>query len=256
MTTLDNNLYLIAVLNKYSISPMQQAEIATIQNVLFPHIEAWGQGHIAEVMIGGSHAKGTAIRGGTDIDFFVSVSSAATQFTLAHIYDSLFRDLGSAGFNPRRQNVSMGINIVGKSVDIVPARRHAQQGNDHWLYSTKRQSHMQTNIQRHIHEIQSSGRIDEIRLMKAWRNRKGLDFPSFYLELVVLRALHGRLRGDLANNIVAVLEFIRDQLASIRIVDPSNTNNIISEQLTPSEKATVAISAGRSLNSPWNTEFV
>lgn len=256
MTTLDNNLYLLTVLNKYSISLIQQAEIAIIQNVLFPHIRAWGQGHIADVMIGGSHAKGTAVRGGTDIDFFVSVSSAATQYTLAHIYDSLFRDLGTAGFNPRRQNVSIGINIAGKSVDVVPARRHAQQGNDHWLYSTKRQSHIQTNIQRHIREIQGSGRIDEIRLMKAWRNRKGLDFPSFYLELVVLRAMHGRLRGDLANNVVAVLVFIRDQLATTRIVDPSNTNNIISDQLNPSEKATVALSASRSLNSPWNKEFV
>jgi predicted nucleotidyltransferase len=255
MTTLDNNLYLIGVLNRYSITPLQQAEIVAIQQVIFPVIRAWGKHYIADVSTGGSHAKGTAVRGGTDIDFFVSLSSTATQFTLANIYDTLFADMKSAGFNPRRQNVSMGINIGGKSVDIVPARRQSQYGGDHWLYSTKRQTHMQTNIQRHISEIQNSGRIDEIRLMKAWRNRKGLDFPSFYLELVVLRALHGRLRGDLANNVVAVLVFIRDQLATTRIVDPSNTNNIISDQLNPTEKATLALSAGLSLNSPWTTEF-
>lgn len=255
MTDIDINRYLNGVLNQYSITLLQRAEISAIEKVILPVINAWGQGHIADISTGGSHAKGTAVKGGTDIDYFVSVSSSATQFTLAHIYDTLFKDLNSAGFNPRRQNVSIGIKIAGKSVDIVPARRQSQFGGDHWLYSTKRRSHMQTNIQRHISTIQKSGRIDEIKLIKIWRNRKGLDFPSFYLELVVLRALAGRLHGDLANNIAAVLVFIRDQITTARIVDPSNTNNIISEQLNDTEKSILAISARQALGNPWNQEF-
>ena len=203
----------------------------------------------------GSFAKGTAVRTGTDIDLFISLSSN-TPDTLAQIYNSLFITLTHAGFQPKRQNVSLNIRVGAWDVDMVPAKRHSQYGADHSLYSNRSGSWLQTNVGKQIALVSGSGRLDEIRLLKIWRNRRGLDFPSFYLELAVIRALSGARQGNLATNIVTALEFLRDQLANARIIDPANTNNVISDTLDASGKRVVSAAAGAALRSNWGNEFV
>ena len=194
------------------------------------------------------------MRTGTDIDLFVSLSSTTTE-TLREIYETLFNALASAGYQPRRQNVSMCIRYGSFDVDIVPAKRQSQYGDDHTLYSNRTGTWLKTNVARHIAEVQGSGRLDEIRLLKIWRNRRGLDFPSFYLELVAIRALQGRWSGDLSGNVIATLEFVRDQIMTARFVDPANTNNIISETVAAGGKHTLAAAADAALGSSWELEF-
>ena len=140
-------------------------------------------------------------------------------------------------------------------VDLVPAKRQSQYGDDHSLYSNKSKTWLKTNVTTHISEVGNSGRTDEIRLMKIWRNRRGLSFPSFYLELLVIRALHGQKYGDLSKNIVTVFEFMRDQMLTANFIDPANTNNIVSDTLTSIEKSTLAAAAKAALASSWDGEF-
>ena len=96
--------------------------------------------------------------------------------------------------------------------------------------------------------------------MKLWRNQKGLDFPSFYLELSVIRALSaGPLPGPLSDHaltmlsqrVMAVFEYLRDSFPAARIADPANTNNIISEDLTAQEKAKVSAAAKAARAASW-----
>ena len=72
-----------------------------------------------------------------------------------------------------------------------------------------------------------SGRREEIRIIKLWRQQNALDFPSFYLELTVLDALSGKRIGDLANNVWSVFEYLQDNFARARVIDPANTNRSI-----------------------------
>ena len=202
----------------------------------------------------GSFAKGTAVRSGTDIDLFISLSFNTPE-TLKGIYNTLFAALSNSALQPRRQDVSIGIRIASAyDVDLVPARKQGLLGNDHSLYSARRDTWMQTNVTKHIALIQTCGRLDEIRLMKIWRNRRHLDFPSFFLELATIRALAGR-RPALSNNVVATLEFLRDHLRNVRIVDPANTNNVVSDTLSDAAKQAVAVAARAALASTWENEF-
>jgi len=246
--------YLRQVLAQYAVDTGPYSAVRQVQGLLEPTINQWGGQLVLSVEPSGSFAKGTAIRSGTDIDLFVSLSST-TEDSLSNIYQTLFNALDGAGFKPRKQNVSIGMRIGSYDVDVVPGRRQSGYGSDHWLYSNKRQSHLQTNVSRHIADVSQSGRTDEIRLLKIWRNRRGLTFPSFYLELAAIRALHGRLTGNLSSNVVVALEFLRDSLEGARFVDPSNTNNIISDDLTANEKRSIASAARAALQSSWGAEF-
>ena len=75
-----------------------------------------------------------------------------------------------------KQNVSVRINLNGLEVDITPARKQTGNTNDHWLYVSKLDTRKQTNIQKHINDISQSGRINEIKLLKIWRELNHLDF--------------------------------------------------------------------------------
>lgn len=86
--------------------------------------------------------------------------------------------------------------------------------------------------------------------MKLWRNQKNLDFPSFYLEMVVIEALRGS-HGTLSQNVVRVLTYLRDTFMTARFVDPANTNNVISDDLTLVERSAIASRASMALTQTW-----
>jgi len=74
----------------------------------------------------------------------------------------------------------------------------------------------------------------------------GLDFPSLYLELFTIRSLSGRSYSTLAENMLHALKTIGSSLASTRIEDPANTNNVLSDDLKLAEKQAIAHLASRS----------
>ena len=188
---------------------------------------------------------------GTDIDLFISLSEQTPE-TLAQIYGSLWSNMKAAGYEPRRQNVSIGVTVGGYRVDLVPAKRQNLLSTDHSLFRRKANTWTKTNIDTHVQTVSGSGRTAEIRIIKLWRNQKGLEFPSFCLELTVIRALAGKF-GTLSENVWSVFEYLRDKFVAARVVDPANSNNVISDDLTLAEKNAVKVAAQRALNaSDWN----
>lgn len=136
---------------------------------------------------------------------------------------------------------------MGYKIDFVPGKRQSQYGSDHSLYKRKADTWTQTNIDKHITIVIKSKRIKEIKLCKIWRQLHTLDFPSFYLELATIDCLKSKKYDDLANNFFAVLEFLAGDFKNKRYIDPANTNNIISDDLTMSEKQTIKTTAGKML---------
>lgn len=247
--------YLRAILAREQVDTSARSPVLGVQRTVNPVIQEWAGAHLAGISPSGSFAKGTANRTGTDIDLFVSLSSSL-NWTLKDIYDSLFRRLQQAGFTPRRQNVSIGCRIGIYDVDVVPAKRQTSTGSDHSLYRRKADTWTKTNVGNHIGLVSRSGRIEEIRIIKLWRKQKGLEFPSFYLELTTIAALSGRRSGNLANNVWAVLEYLRDKFPNARVVDPANTNNVVSDDVSGTDKASVAATAARALMAKDWSEIV
>jgi hypothetical protein len=218
-------------------------------NHLIQVIQAWAGQYLIALKYSGSIAKGTAIAGSSDVDLFVSLSAdvlTGRTPTLSTLYASLNNYLSAAGYVTRQQNVSIRVIAAGLSVDIVPGVKHRGNTNDHSLYKRKADTWRQTNIDTHISHVRDSGRVPEIKGIKIWRNLNGLDMSSFYLELVVLRALHGKRFGNTADNLMTSLLFLANDFPNASIYDPANTNNCISDELTAAEKTRVATVARQS----------
>lgn len=241
--------YVSQVLKKYEVLKGQLSPAEQTANKIAPVIRRWAGSWLHSIGFSGSYAKGTAVRGGSDIDIFISLKSD-TPGTLKDNYDKLAQFASQNGWSPRRQNVSIGVNNNGVAVDLVPARIQAGYQNWHSLYKSKSNNWTQTNVALHISTVGNSNRIDEIRAIKIWRNLRGIDFPSFYLELTVINALYGHRTNTLASNVLTALRYIADSLPSARVDDPANTNNCISADLTLAEKQTIASKARVSAQAP------
>ncbi len=244
--------YVEGILQKYSVNSAS-AKIAA-DNVA-PAIRRWAGNQLATLQYSGSFAKGTANNISTDIDLFISLKSDTSE-TLKVIYDGVFELARGQGWAPVRQNVSIGTSVSGKKLDLVPGKIQAGYQNVHSLYKRKTGFWTQTNVKAQIDTVVNSGRVKEIRAIKAWRTLHKLTFPSFYLELSVINALKGRSASNLAGNVLHALNSIGDNLPTARIVDPANTNNVISDDLTPSEKSAVARQAKTSAGKSYWKEII
>ena len=248
---MERDAYIKSIIAKYALRTLQPSAIAATQEV-YNIIQTWAGRYLLSVTYSGSTAKGTAICGIADVDLFISLSPD-TPGTLADIYNSLANYSGIKHLNPRRQNVSVGIRHGNHPIDLVPGRKQSGNTSDHSLYRSKARSWTQTNIDKHTDTVKNSQRLDEIRAIKIWRALHKLEFPSFYLELSVIRALSGKRVGDLANNVWAVFEYLRDNLENALAVDPANANNKLSDDLTKDEKKIIARKATECLGATnWN----
>lgn len=240
--------YLKTVLAKYSTANGSALQASAIANELAQYIQEWAGEYLVSLDYSGSYAKKTAIAGEADLDLLISLTSTVPN-TLQEIYNSLFQYLIGKNFaNVRKQNVSVGIAYKGFKVDLVPAKRQGQQGNDRSLYLSKKATWTKTNVHQHITLISNSSRILEIQLMKIWRNNRSLDFPSFYLELVVLHALNNQPLGKLGDNVWKVLNYLSNGFVNTRFVDPANSNNVISDELGQQARQLIASHAKASLS--------
>ncbi len=188
-------------------------------------------------------------------DFFLSIAPSVRE-PLHALHEALFAALRDSGYAPRRQNVSLNIRLNGHSVDLVSGHRQNLMTEDHSLYVRKHRTWIMTNVTHHIAHVRAAKRQDEIRILKLWRNQHSLDFPSFYLELVVIRVLAVRHSPYLSANVNAVFEYLRDAFAHARFVDPANGNNVLSDSLTNEEKHTIAAAARMALATPRWREIV
>lgn len=246
--------YLQNILFREAVDVSSMSPVRSVQSKIAPVIQSWAGPHLRGISPSGSFAKGTANKSGTDIDLFISLAETATA-PLGDIYNSLFETLKTAGATPKKQNVSINIRLNGHDVDLVPARQQNMLSEDHSLFRRRANTWTKTNVATHIAYVMYGGCVPEIRILKLWRNQKGLDFPSFYLELAVIAALRGN-GGTLSQRVWKALTYIRDNLATARLADPSNTNNVISDDLTAAEKATIVAAARTALGAKDWSEIV
>lgn len=251
--------YLQSILQKYQARNLTQysSSISILKGVL----QSWANTCYLDTLDSGSRAKGTAISIASDVDYLVSLSSGCNESNggLESIYESLFSELSSKYSGVRKQNVSVRINLAGLMVDVTPARKQAGNTNDHWLYVSKLKTRKQTNIQKHINDISNSGRTNEIKILKIWRELNKLEFPSIYLEYLMVNVMLKNYPtgldklGSNAWHVLTELAKYSDNPLDINLVDPANSGNILSDLLTQSEKNSVKNTAREAIKqSDWN----
>jgi hypothetical protein len=154
--------------------------------------------------------------------------------------------MGEEGFSPTRRNVSVQISVDGYKVDLTPGTLQNPNTDDHSIYRRKAYTWTKTNVRTHQAYVLDGGRTQETRLTKLWRDQHALDFPSFYLELVVIRALYGQY-GSLPQNLFELFRYLVREFHDARFVDPANSNNVVSDDLTNAEKGLIVAGAEEAL---------
>jgi hypothetical protein len=246
--------YLLEKLNQYSARNLSNYT-DSITRLKFM-LKEWSGSCFIQILDSGSRAKGTAIAIASDVDYLISLKSDCgdNKGGLKYIYNALFTRLNQDYPGARRQNVSIRINLNGLEVDVTPARKYSGNTNYHSLFVSKSDSRKQTNVQQHIKDVSQSGRTNEIKLLKIWRERNGLNFSSIYLEYLLINTiLFGRAKeiNQLGNNFWHTLNELAkttDNPLYFKIIDPANSNNILSDLLSPDEKKNIINAAARSVS--------
>ena len=191
--------------------------------------------YLESITLAGSHAKGTALRD-SDIDLFLRYSPE-TPGPISAIQTSL-----ADRFHGQVRNVAVRITYKGLTVDLVPARRR---DTCDILWQARFNTWLKTDIPLQIRYVRDSGLIDEILALKIWRRRHALRFPSFLMELAVIHAL--KPNHLIEEQFTSLLRFLATDFPTTRLLDPANSNNVVSDLLTPVEKLRIARRAAVSL---------
>ncbi|WP_309084062.1 nucleotidyltransferase [Chelativorans sp.] len=204
----------------------------------------------------GSFAKGTAVWTGTDLDLFISLHHNTPE-PLHTVHEKLFRWMSAEQLDPRPKNTAIGIRYAGFEIDLVPGKRQSPTTANHSLFRKKTGTWKMTDVVKHVQLVRSSGLLDEIRLFKIWRDQLRLEFPSFYLEMMLMGALPlPFLIPCLERRLTYALAYIRDNIMTLRVVDPANTNNVLSDDLTVPEKQAIRDAASDAHDSKYWGDFV
>ena len=176
----------------------------------------------------GSYAKGTMLREAFDLDIVVYWPSTA-QYTLKSIFTATHTALAQAQYKVQPKTVALRLAYQsGFHVDVVPGR--AQDASFRYATLFKNvspDSTLQTSLKVHIDAVKKTGLADIVRILKVWRLRHGVPLTTFAIEILAARALSGKRCDDYAMAAWAVLTFIRDNIISVKLTDPANTNNAV-----------------------------
>lgn len=246
----ESDLYLYQVLNKYNVPESHiLTQISGITSALSDFYKDSG---LLRVNLTGSIRKGTAISVSSDVDLMLSFSSTV-KFTLKDIRNNLMTYLHGKGFVPQNKRVAVGINYAGYELDVTPAIRQSQWGNEHAVsVNTPDRVWQKTNIDKHIYIIANSGLQSEIRVMKIWKTRNSVKFPSVYLELLLIEYFKQNLKKTLSENVSSFITYLSTQNWESKVIfDPANSNNKISSLLDAIQKRAVSSAAKNTLPRTW-----
>lgn len=243
MPTVDQ--YAASIVEKYQViadtgSPSHRAADGVI-----PLVKQWGKQYLQGITLSGAYAKGTAVGLASHVDLLVSLSPVPNM-EMKQVFWSLFEYLTDQGLRPRTRNVSVQVERKGLLVDLIPAYK-TKSSSGNVLFNKKTGQAVETDVGQHVHLVANSGRQQEICAVKIWRERIGLDFPSWYLELSVIRALESERFGQLADNVIAVMRFLSSRLEKAVIRDPANGENVVSNDLPVEGKQAIAKAARAAL---------
>ncbi len=238
--------YLESILEKYNLTEGDVSNLksrrAHIENVLRSVLGA----KIEAVYYSGSYAKGTAVKPNFDLDVCLYFKHDSFE-NLREMHSTVLRVLKAEHTNVAPQTVSIHVDLGGTGIDVVPARSFSDGSGTANLYVATTGASLQTNIPMHKEYVSKSHARATIKLMKIWRNLHGIHFKSFALELLVIKALE-KTPPDAALDVQfqKTLGFAANEATSVHLVDPANSNNIVSDLVPDSDKVNLQRQAAAS----------
>lgn len=223
---------------------------------------------LACIQHSGSYAKHTAINIKFDMDLCLNFKRKSFD-TLQSMYDAVLDYLESNEFSDevgdllqtRPQKVSVGLFFLveGETLnfDITPGRRISDDDPDCFdlnlhLKTEDASTRMKTNIAKQVEHIKGRKKEREtIRLLKAWKFAHFSNLKSFLLELLTIKAFDNKGEANVPTGrwerLKLTMEFIRDNIETINLADPGNSNNNVAASLSDEHKTELARDMKRAL---------
>ena len=237
--------YAASVVEKYHVDADSGSPGHRAADKVIPLLKEWGKPYLQGITLSGAYAKNTAISLSSHVDVLVMLNPVPGM-EIKGVFWNLFQFLTDHDLRPRTRTVSIQVPKNDLLIDVIPAcREGSSSGNT--LFNKKTGGAVLTDVAEHVHLVANSGRQQEICALKIWRERASLDFPSFYLELTVLKALEGERFGQLADNVTTTLRYIANRFEATVVRDPANSDNMVSNELSAAEKKAVAKTARAAL---------
>lgn len=197
--------------------------------------------------INGSAERDTAIVG-SDIDIQLKLKKEAVFIDEMKplIMDFLIglKDRHLEKIRDQEYSIGLIFRYKGevKRIDVVPTRAVYNDKDQVYIYSSVSKKIRKTNPVKQSQALRFTEKQRKIiKILKGWKKENNLKLPSVLIEHLVMRAFSElRISRGLSNSLLDVLEYIASRIKSIRIVDPANSNNIISNCLTLQEKKEIS----------------
>ncbi|MDQ3624878.1 MAG: hypothetical protein M3463_20760 [Verrucomicrobiota bacterium] len=194
---------------------------------------------------GGSFIKRTMISADYDLDLVVYFAPT-DRFTVRQFYESVEQRLKQYGYIAHRHNVAIRLPYEGFHIDVVPGRAIDNTYRYANLYASERNTTKQTSLKVHIDLVRDGENHDAIKILKLWRRCHGVPLRSFVLELAIREALFNHRDTDLGDRVWKFLGWLHTSFAGARLVDPANSNNVISDDISAGDKQAIVAAAARS----------
>jgi hypothetical protein len=239
-----NEQYVASIVEKYRVEVDTGSPAHCAADKILPLLKKWGKEYLLGLTLSGAYAKNTAVSLASHVDVLIALAPIPGM-EMKNIFWNLFEYLTEQNLRARTREVSIQVEQKDFRIDLIPAcREHGR----NVLFNKKTGSSVSTDVAQHVHLVANSGRQQEICAIKIWRERNGLYFPSFCLELAVLRALEHELFGHLADDLVAVMRFLSGRFEKAVLRDPANEENVVSADLTADERGAIAEAARQALD--------
>lgn len=194
----------------------------------------------------GSNAKGTAIEGKSDFDIMVrfhrdSFTVEEMYFSILDAFREKFYDNSIIEVIDQKKSIGLVFNLKGESVriDVVPMRdidtnpRNTASN----LYVNKKGLFSKPSITKTNIPLQASFQLTPtqkklIIMLKKWKTDNDVPISSYMIQLFVVKAYErnrNNIPKKLTDKLMLVLDFIAENINTIRLVSPENTNNIVSD---------------------------
>lgn len=254
---MDNETYLSQLLNDQNLSQNQLDNLKNLRDKIENQLRNNLRGNL-KFYYAGSYGKKTLIRASYDLDIIIYWPSNS-PLTLQEIYKNVGSILQRNWKSVHSKRVGWELPFQGDfHIDIVPGKSSSADYKYAYLYNSRTNNRFQTSIKIHIDTVRDSGRRDVIRLMKLWKERKKVPISSFILEQMVIDGCNER-RASLTNlepQLMASFHYINDNILNKRILDPANSNNVISDDLSNEEKNRIRKLANEALEAKkWSEVF-
>ncbi len=194
----------------------------------------------------GSNAKGTAIEGKSDFDIMVrfcrdSFTLKEMYYSVLEVFEEKFRDNAIVEVIDQKKSVGLVFNLQGEKVriDVVPMRdiNDSPKNTASNLYVNNKGLFSKPTFTKTDIPLQASVRLTPtqkkiIILLKKWKADNNVPISSYMIQLFVAKAYEknrNSIPRKLTDKVLMVLEFIAENIHSIRLTSPENTNNIVSD---------------------------